>query len=201
MKMLTTTALGLSGVLLLQGCAGTPMGPTVQVLPGPHKDFAVFQQEDAFCRQVATQQVGGQAEAANNQAIGSTLLGSALGAGLGAAVGGGRGAGIGAAAGGLVGTGMGTSGSQHTQLSIQQQYNNSYSQCMYAKGNQIQQPVVQQRVVVPPTVVYQAPPPAVIYQSPPVVYQAPPAYAPPAYAPPPGAVAPPPGYPPPPPPQ
>lgn len=169
---------------MLEGCASTPMGPTVQVMPGKDKPFDVFAQEQASCKQYATQEVGGQAEEANQRAIGAGLLTTALGAGLGAAVGGGRGAGIGAAAGGVVGTGIGASNSQHTQLSIQQQYNNAYSQCMYAKGNQVVQPPAPVAVI-RPTVVYAPPPPAVVYAPPPptVVYAPPPGVV---YAPPPG---------------
>ncbi len=195
MNKYRTMAISLSAVLLLEGCAGTPMGPTVQVLPGPNKPFELFAQEQAYCKQFAEQQVSGQADAANQRAIGGTLLGAALGAGLGAAVGGGRGAGVGAAAGGVMGTAVGSGGAEHAQMSIQQQYNNAYAQCMHAKGNQVQP----QYVRAPPAVIYQAPP-AVVYAPPPaVVYSAPPgAYAPPP--PPPNYQAPPPNYPPPPPP-
>lgn len=202
MKTVTNVTMGLAAVLLLGGCAATPMGPTVQVMPAPNKPFEVFQAEQASCKQYAADQVNGQAEAANNTAIGTTLLGSALGAGLGAAVGGGHGAAVGAAAGGVMGTAVGASNSQRGGMSIQQQYNNAYSQCMYAKGNQVAQPQPHYVVVQPPPVVYTPPP--VVYTQPPVVYAPPPGYAPaPGYAPPPAGYAPPPGaaaMPPPPPP-
>ncbi len=186
-KTFRTATVGLSAILLLQGCAATPMGPTVQAMPAQNKPFDVFAQEQVSCKQYASDQVSGQAEEANQRAIGTGLLTTALGAGLGAAVGGGRGAGIGAATGGVVGTAVGSGNSEHAQLSIQQQYNNAYSQCMYAKGNQIVQPPV---AVIRPTVVY-APPPTVVYASPPPVVYAPPPGV--VYAPPPGAMAPPPG--------
>jgi uncharacterized protein YcfJ len=151
MKHHRVTVLGLSASLLLGGCAATPMGPTVQVMPAANKPFEVFQQDQLVCKQFAEQQVGGQAESANTKAIGGAALGTVLGAGLGAAIGGGQGAGIGAASGALLGTGVGAGTSGGAQLTIQQQYDNAYSQCMYAKGNQVRG--------FAPAVVYAPPPP------------------------------------------
>ena len=131
------TAVALSSALLLSACATQPMGPTVQVMPAVGKPFQMFQQEQADCKGYAQTQVQGQADSANNKAVGSALLGAALGAGLGAAVGGGHGAGVGAAAGGVVGTGVGADGANNAQQSIQVQYDNAYSTCMYSKGNQV----------------------------------------------------------------
>jgi uncharacterized protein YcfJ len=131
------TATVLSSALLLSACATQPMGPTVQVMPAVNKPFQMFQQEQADCKSYAQTQVQGQSDSANNKAVGSALLGAALGAGLGAAVGGGRGAGVGAAAGGVVGTGVGADGANNAQQSIQVQYDNAYSTCMYSKGNQV----------------------------------------------------------------
>jgi len=127
----------MTGVLLLSACAAPPMGPRVAVMPPPNKPFDVFQQDDYACRGYAQQQVGGQAQAANNQAVGSALLGTVLGAGLGAAVGGGRGAAIGAAGGAVAGTAVGANQSQYAQGGIQRQYDVAYQQCMYSKGNQV----------------------------------------------------------------
>ncbi len=129
-----------SAALLLEGCATTPLGPTVQVLPAPNKPFEVFQQDQAVCTQYAASQVQGQAAQANNQAIGGAVLGTVLGAGLGAAIGGGRGAGIGAASGAGLGTGIGAGSSGQAQYGIQGQYNNAYVQCMVSKGNQLPSP-------------------------------------------------------------
>ena len=123
---------------LLAGCASPPLGPSVAVLPPPGKPFDVFAQEQASCKQYADGQVAGQAQTANNQAVGGAVLGTVLGAGLGAAIGGGRGAAIGAASGAVVGTGVGAGATQNAQFSIQQQYDNAFAQCMYAKGNQVQ---------------------------------------------------------------
>jgi hypothetical protein len=127
------TALG----LLLAGCAQTPLGPTVQVMPGPGKSFDAFQYDQAGCRQFADASVAGQAQNANNRAVGAAAIGTVLGAGLGAAIGGGRGAAIGAGSGAIAGTGFGMSGSSNEQMGIQQQYDNAFAQCMYAKGNMV----------------------------------------------------------------
>ena len=180
---------GVAGaVLLLAGCASEPMGPTVQVLPGQNKPFEVFQADQTTCKQYANQQIAGQADAANQKGLGEAAIVTVLGAGLGAAIGGGHGAGVGAAAGGLMGADVGASSSGHQEHSIQEQYNNAYSQCMYSKGNQ----VVDNR----PRPVYVTPAPPVYYYAPAPVYAAPPPPPPTVYAQP----APPPGYPPPPPP-
>jgi hypothetical protein len=135
-KRVSTTALSLfASALLLAACAETPMGPTVQVLPGRGKSFDAFRIDDANCRGFAQNQVAGQAQNANNRAVGAAALGTVLGAGLGAAIGGGQGAAIGAGSGALLGTGVGANSSANQQFSIQQQYDNAYAQCMFAAGN------------------------------------------------------------------
>ncbi len=133
------TALG----LLLSGCAQTPMGPTVQVMPGPGKSFDAFQYDQSQCKGFAEQAVAGQAQNANNQAVGAAVLTTALGAGLGAAVGSGwhhgagPGAAYGAGAGAATGAVIGANMSAGAQMSIQQQYDNAFAQCMYAKGEMV----------------------------------------------------------------
>lgn len=148
--------------LSLAACAGSPMGPTVRVLPTPGKSFDQFQIDKNSCKQYANSQVRGQADAANSTAVLEGVGGTVLGAGLGAAVGGGHGAAVGAAGGAIAGTAVGASTSAHQQVGIQQQYNNAYVQCMVAKGNAVQQPVPP-----PPRTVIYAPPPTVIYTRPP----------------------------------
>jgi hypothetical protein len=106
-------------------------------MPGPGKSFEVFQYDQASCRQFAEQSVAGQAENANMRGVGGAALTTVLGAGLGAAVGGGRGAGIGAASGALGGAGIGAMSSSGQQGGIQEQYNNAFAQCMYAKGDMV----------------------------------------------------------------
>jgi hypothetical protein len=131
-------------VVSLGACVTPPVAPTIPVVPGPNKSFEAFATEQSFCQQYATAQTVPQAQAANNRAVGTALLTTALGAGLGAAVGGGgwhgnagRGAGIGAASGAVVGTAIGASQSGFAQMSLQQQFDIMYGQCMYAYGNQV----------------------------------------------------------------
>jgi hypothetical protein len=174
MRLLKLPAAFLTPALLLAACSSEPLGPTVGVMPAPGKPFDVFQSDQAVCRQFASGEVQGGAQQANNRQVGTAVVGTLLGAGLGAAIGGGRGAAIGAGAGALGGTAVGAGPSQNSQMSLQQRYDLAYSQCMYSRGNQVPgyQPVV-------------AGPPPVYRPS----YPPPP---PPAYAP--GYPPPPPGY-------
>lgn len=135
---LKAIALITAAATALSGCVTPPMGPTIPANPGPNKSFAAYQQDEQACEGYASQRVAGQADEANNRAIGSALLGTALGAGLGAAVGGGRGAGIGAASGAVVGTAVGSNQSAHAQYSVQQRYNIAYGECMTSHGDTVQ---------------------------------------------------------------
>lgn len=157
MNPIKTTACGLSALLTLSACATPPMGPTVSVMPAPNKPFEAFQEDQAICKNFADQQVAGQAETANTQAVGGAVLGTVLGAGLGAAIGGGRGAAIGAASGAAIGTGGGMAYSANANLPIQQRYDIAYSQCMYSRGNQV--PGYYQPAPPPPPPRRMAPPP------------------------------------------
>lgn len=163
---------GLTAIaLVISACAETPMGPHVAVMPAPNKPFEVFDQDKAICQQYAQAQVGGQAQSANNQAVGTAVVGTLLGAGLGAAIGGGHGAGIGAASGAVAGTAVGAGGSQHSQYGIQAQYDTAYSQCMYSRGNQVPgyyQPPAQSYA--PQSGSYPPPPPAGYPPGPPPGY-------------------------------
>ena len=127
----------LVATIALTGCAPTVMAPTVPVMPGPGKPFDQFAADQQTCQGYANAQTAPLAAQANNQAVGGALLTTALGAGLGAAIGGGRGAAIGAASGALVGGAAGAQGSSIAGMNIQQQYDIYYSQCMYARGNQV----------------------------------------------------------------
>ena len=173
---------------LLGGCASVPTGPSIMALPGNGKTFEQFQYDDAACRQFASQQVGTTTERSATEstmsgAVIGTLVGAAAGAALGAAAGN---AGVGAAAGAgvglLGGTAIGGSRADAYAGGVQRRYDNSYTQCMYAKGNQV--PGVSGTRVQPPAYTSPAPPPP------------PP---PPASAVPPTVPPPPPGPPPPPP--
>ncbi len=132
-----------AGILgVLAGCAATPMGPTVQVMPAQGKTFEMFQADLAACKYFAAAEVQGQADAANQRAAGGALLTAVLGAGLGAVIGGAggnaaAGAAIGAATGAGGGAIYGANASTAARYNIQQQYDDTFAQCMYAKGNQI----------------------------------------------------------------
>jgi hypothetical protein len=142
------STIGVVSVLALSACAvAPPSGPRVMALPSAGKDFATFQREDATCRQFASAQSGGaaSAQAATNNAVGTAVVGTVVGAGLGAALGSlggqvGTGAAIGGAAGALVGGSAGASGAQYSAADLQQRYDASYTQCMYAYGDTVQSP-------------------------------------------------------------
>ena len=127
----------LAVMVSLSACVAPPVAPMIPVAPGPNKTFETFAAERAFCQQYATAQTAPQAYAATNQAVGTAVLTTALGAALGGAIGGGRGAGIGAASGAVFGTAVGAGGSGFAQMSLQQQFDIMYGQCMYSYGNQV----------------------------------------------------------------
>jgi uncharacterized protein YcfJ len=172
MRSFATRIVAAAGVLLLGSNAGWAMSPSVQVVPAPNKPFDVFQQDDAVCRQYAEGQVGPQDS--GSTVVGSAIVGTLLGAGLGAAVGGGRGAAIGAGAGAAAGTGYGANAAAQQQYSAQQRYDNAYVQCMYSKGNQV--PGYQGGAAPPPP---GSQPPAPGSQPPPDTQGQPPGYPPP----------------------
>jgi len=140
--------LALMILLALGACAAPPPpGPSVMALPGQGKNFEAFQQDDAVCRQFAAQQTGGVSPsvAATQSGVGSAVVGTAVGAGLGAAIGSlsaaaGPGAAIGAAAGLLTGSAIGANNAAAAYGSVQQYYDVSYTQCMFAHGNTVQPP-------------------------------------------------------------
>lgn len=144
----TRMTIGVASALALSACAvAPPSGPRVMALPGAGKDFGTFQQEDAICREFASNQTGGVAgaQAATNNAVGSAVVGTAVGAGLGAALGSlsgqmGAGAAIGGVAGALVGGSAGANGAAYSAADLQQRYDASYTQCMYAHGDFVQSP-------------------------------------------------------------
>lgn len=130
-------------LLLLSGCATVPTGPSVMVLPGGGKSFGQFQADDVVCRQWAAQQTGTTVGRASTEstvtgAVVGTVLGAAAGAAVGAAAGSpATGAAVGAGVGLLGGTAVGAGHAQASGVSVQRQYDTTYMQCMYAKGNQI----------------------------------------------------------------
>jgi hypothetical protein len=157
----------------LAACVQPPVVPMIPAAPGPNKSFDAFGADQAVCQQYASAQTAPAVAAANNQAVGGAILSTALGAGLGAAFGGGHGAAIGAASGAAFGTVVGASGSSFAQMSVQQQFDILYGQCMAAHGNSVPG--------------FSPPPDAPRYPGGPP----PRGYGPPPY---PGAPGPPPGY-------
>ena len=137
-KIISTLA-----VLALTGCATLPTGPSVRVLPGQGKTFEEFQADDAVCRQWAGQSIGTSPQEKVNQSTATgAVVGTAIGAGAGALIGAaagnaGIGAAIGAGSGLLVGTASGANAGNVSGYEAQRRYDNTYSQCMYAKGNQV----------------------------------------------------------------
>lgn len=130
-------------LLALAGCATLPSGPSVMVLPAPGKPFEVFMSDDALCRRWAERQIGmNPQEAANQTVVSGAAVGTVIGAGVGALLGAasgnpGAGAAIGAGGGLLAGTAIGSDNSRVYGYQAQRRYDNSYVQCMYAKGNQV----------------------------------------------------------------
>ena len=130
-------------LVMVAGCATVPRGPSVMALPGAGKTFEQFQADDAICRQWAAQQIGlsPQETISKNTATGA-VVGTVIGAGLGAAIGAasgnaGAGAAIGAGSGLLAGTVTGANAGQFYGWEAQRRYDIAYTQCMYAKGNDV----------------------------------------------------------------
>jgi uncharacterized protein YcfJ len=140
-----TRVLGFAAALVLGGCAVAPTTPSVLVLPGSQKAPAQFQADAAACRDQAYALVAPQVDAANNQAAASAVIGTAIGAGIGALFGSGGGyyynnnaaVAWGAGTGLLFGSAVGSGNAQASSYSLQQRFDIAYMQCMYQVGNQI----------------------------------------------------------------
>ena len=157
---------------LLVGCAVTPQGPRVAVMPTPGKPLELFAQEDQYCRSFAQQSIGPDTSA--DRAIGAAVVGTLLGAAVGSAMSSRRynNTAAGAATGLMMGSVVGAGNSQAEGQSAQHRYDIAYQQCMVSKNNQpVQQGYNRQA---PPRVVYvpqAAPQP---YYPPPQPYYPPP---------------------------
>jgi hypothetical protein len=164
----------------LSGCVTQrPAAPTVLALPAPGESFAVFQQHDMTCRQYASAQIGDKSpgQAAAQSGLGSAAVGTGIGAAAGALLGAasghaGNGAAIGAGTGLLAGSVMGSASGRNAAQATQSSYNVSYTQCMVARGEHVEQPAP------PPALAYRAPPPRVVYVAPPGYFVPPPPPAP-----------------------
>lgn len=182
MKARITLAV-ISPLLLLAGCASVPTGPSVMALPGAGKNFDQFRSDDAECRQYAQYQIGGGSadQSAVDAGVRSAAIGTVIGAVAGAAIGGHHGAGVGAGAGLLFGSMAGANAAGNSAYRTQRNYDHAYTQCMYAKGQQVPVSGTMSRAQ-PRNVAAEAPPPPPAGAPPPP----PPGYAPP---PPPGVPA------------
>jgi len=183
------------GVLALGGCATMPNGPSYAALPGNRTTYDQFQADDNTCRQYATQAIGGTTpqQDANNAAVGSAVVGTALGAAVGGLLGGNQGAAVGAGMGLFTGAAVGAGNSQAAGYNSQYRYDNAYYQCMYARGHKVPMPASVARSMRQASAGYppppNAPPPYATAPRPAATYQ--------GSVPPPNAAIPPPNAPPP----
>lgn len=129
-------------VLVLAACASRgPLGPHVTVMPAPGKPFEQFRADERECRQYAQESIGTDpAKASDDATAKSAVIGGLIGAAVGSALGGRHdstafGAGVGV----LAGTTAGASQGMQAANDLQRRYDIAYSQCMYAKGNQLPQ--------------------------------------------------------------
>lgn len=130
--------------LTLTACATYPPGPSVMVLPSQTTSFEQFQYDDYQCQTYARNALGqnsvgqGASESAMDSAVTGAVVGAAAGALLGAASGNaGAGAAIGAGSGLVIGGAAGSDAYQTGGYRAQTRYDNTYIQCMYAKGHQV----------------------------------------------------------------
>ena len=191
----------LAGLLVLGGCVTVPQGPTVLVMPGAGKSLEQFQADAGACQQHAQASIGGASQAAQDNAAanvaGGAVVGAAVGAMLGAATGqASSGAAWGAGTGMMFGGAAAGNSGMASSYTLQRQYDITYMQCMYIRGNQVPASVAPRTApstsgLPPPR--YGVPPNAL---TPPPNAPPPPGHAPPApYSVPPNALTPPPGTP------
>jgi hypothetical protein len=102
-------------------------------MPGPGKTVDAFQADTASCKSFAAHQIQGRAETPDQRAAGTV---PATGDGLTGDAGGAAAAGDGGGGGGG-GALIGASSGANDQQPIQQHYDIVFSQCMYAKGEQV----------------------------------------------------------------
>jgi outer membrane lipoprotein SlyB len=124
---------------LMAACATVPTGPSVAALPGSGKTYNRYADDDARCRNRAYRAAGGTStqQAVNEQAVGSALFGTVLGAAVGGLIDGGQGAAVGAGMGLLTGAAVGANQSTASSWQLQRRYDTVYLNCMYALGNKV----------------------------------------------------------------
>jgi hypothetical protein len=173
-------------VLILAACASYPPdGPSVMALPGSGQSFTKFRADDEACRTYANQAIGGATPAttAVNSGVASAAVGTLVGAAVGAAIDGSSGAAVGAGVGLLAGSVGGVAASNASAYTLQQRYDQSYIQCMYARGQKV--PLVggfavSEGYTTRPAGAPLSPPPAPPFGAPPPPPPSPPRGAPPA---------------------
>ncbi len=140
--MIRKSAIAIALLAVLAGCATTPTGPSVLVLPGTGKSFDQFNRDEVYCRDYAMRGVGGQSpgKVSNDATVKSAVTGTAIGAVAGAALGGHEGAAVGAGTGLLFGSAMGGETGRYERSGTQTRYDNSYIQCMYGLGHRVPVP-------------------------------------------------------------
>jgi hypothetical protein len=114
MKRWSWKVLGATQLVIVAGCVPTTMAPTVTATPGPGKLPAFFAADQNACAAQTNQQMSASVQAANNQVAGVALQNLLTGTGDNAVA-------------------------VNTQATsaLQQQYDNTYSACMYAKGDNV----------------------------------------------------------------
>ena len=159
--MFRSASVVLAGCLALAGCASPgPAVPSIAAMPGRGKSYQAFRADDAYCQAQGRQAIDYQSPgaAANQAAVGSAAVGTALGALAGAAIGSaaghvGTGAAVGAGTGLVAGSVVGAGNANAAGGSLQDRYDTVYAQCMTAKGNVLPGPYAA------PGPVYGPPPP------------------------------------------
>jgi hypothetical protein len=134
MHVFSTTELFV--LVAVSAVACTPKYPLTTVLPGPQTNFTAFKAQDEACRAWAAERTHSNAAKITLGAIGGTALGRAVDVGVGAltvnphaVINGAIGGGAGAIGGGALAT--------RNIMSVHDQYDRAYTQCMYAQGSQI----------------------------------------------------------------
>jgi hypothetical protein len=163
-KSLCLVSLGVS-FFACGGCASNgPAAPSLAAMPGRGKSYEAFQRDDGYCQSSAQHAIGYQSpgETANQAAVRTAAVGTALGALAGAAIGSvsgnmGTGAALGAGTGLVAGSAIGAGNADAAGGSLQVRYDTVYAQCMTAKGNRIGGPSVAEPVYVYPHPYYWGP--------------------------------------------
>lgn len=129
----------LAAISSLASCTSIPTSPSMMALPGSGRSFDQFRYDDYYCREFASEQIGGTTpnRASISSSAASAAVGAGLGAAAGAALGSGRSAAIGAGAGLVAGSLAGTHSAGTSRYASQQRYDTGYVQCMYGKGHRV----------------------------------------------------------------